>query len=168
MCRICEGMTHEEVLELDAQHIAEHGYLLQGVGDGPDDPTSWTYSMGLLDIAEHPEFVVAGAINRTHGVITALAEAVMDGDVFFVGDIIHTPAGVARIAPVHEVHYEIDTFNSWHSLKSCGAIQAEELIAMEIVMPRHHGPTLADPHSRLGGPAPNRAERRRRNRRHRN
>jgi hypothetical protein len=164
MCEICDGKTYEEVHERQAERIAEHGYVIQPVGDGPDDPNAWAYTMGLLDIADHPEMIVTGMLNTGLVVLSALAEGVLDGDEVFLGDIIHTPFGHARIEPVHKVHYEINTFNSWHSLKESGAIDADELIALEIVMPGHRGPTLANPHSRLGGPQPNRAERRRRNR----
>jgi hypothetical protein len=157
-------MTYEEVEEKQAERIAEHGYVIQPVGDGLDDPNAWAYTMGLLDVAAHPEMIVTGVLNTGLVVLSALAEGVLDGDEFFVGDHIETPFGAAHIAPVHDVHYEIDTFNSWHSLKTYGAIGAPELTALEILMPGRHGITLADPHSRIGGPAPNRAERRRRRR----
>ena len=156
-------MTHEEVLEQDAQHVADYGYMLQAVGDGPDDPNAWAYSIGLTDVAGHPEMIVTGRLYRGAALLRYAAEAVIDGDDFFVGDVIESPIGSARIEPVHVVHYDLDTFNNWHWLKEYGAIHAPELIALEIVMPGHAGPTLADSRSRLGTQL-NRATRRPRNR----
>jgi hypothetical protein len=160
-------MTIEEVLDLDAQHIATHGYLLQAVGDSADDPNGWVYSVGLVDVADHPELVITGAPSRTGALLSTLAEAVLDGDVFSVGDTIVTPEGIARVGPVHNVQYDLDTFAHWHRLDEYGAIVALDLSAVQIVMPGHHGPTLSDPHARVGEPMPNRATRRRR-KRHRN
>jgi hypothetical protein len=53
---MCEGLSQEEMLAEHAEIIAEHGYLVTGVGDG--DPPHWTYTVGLLDLVGHPELDV--------------------------------------------------------------------------------------------------------------
>lgn len=52
MCRVCEGRSIEDVVALDAAHIAGYGYGIQGfVGPGENDGFgSWAYTVGLLDL----------------------------------------------------------------------------------------------------------------------
>ncbi len=156
MCKICDGYTPEEVTAMDAETIAEHGYLLQAVGDSDVDFQSWIYTVGLLDLAGHPELIVAGApVGRLAPVISSIARAVVDGEVFAVGDTVSMPIGIGRVGSVHERHYELDTFAHWHALQDYGAVKADDIEAVQIVLPeaictargRSWQPIFANPHA---------------------
>ena len=173
MCEICDGMSHEELFEREAELIAEHGYIVRGVnGDGAHK--SWAYSIGLVDIAEHPELIVVGVeAGFAMKLVQLLSEWVLDGDYFFVGDTIQlADQGIARIGSVHDIQYKLETFASWYALRALGAVHAD-LEALQIVLPSrlfcgthaHQQPLLDNPHARVGEIVyPNRAERRRRKR----
>jgi hypothetical protein len=158
---MCEGFSLEDVIAMDAAHIERYGYTLIGVADparGDDDPASWVYTVGLLDRMDHPEFVIAGVPTRTSApILAALAGDVLDGERFLVGETIDLGDGIARVGAVHDVQYELDTFNMWHNLKHAGALQAPELVAVQIVLPaalcpfreRSWQPRLSDPAARV-------------------
>jgi hypothetical protein len=58
---VCEGFSFEDAILLDAAAIAEYGYIMQGVMGDPDEGIPpWVYTVGLLDVADHPEMIVAG------------------------------------------------------------------------------------------------------------
>ncbi len=171
MCRICEGANPEDLIDEDATRIAVHGYMLQGVVDADHQP--WVYTTGLLDAAEHPELIVAGAsVEESARVLTTLADAVLEGEVFAVGDTVSGIGGSARIGAVDTIQYGLDTFNMWHELHDHGVLQAPVLTAVQVLLgssffcTEHQAgqPNLADPNARVGErrPGPNRAARRRR------
>jgi hypothetical protein len=174
MCRVCEGFSFEDVLLLDAAAIAEYGYIMSGVTGDPDEGIPpWLYTVGLLDIADHPEMIVAGPPTESSArVVHMLAGRVIDGEQFMVGDVIDIGFGKAEVGAVHPVQYELDTFNVWHELQRIGAVEAAELTAVQIFLPdemfcdehREMQPVLADVAARVDHPRrrPNRAERRRR------
>ena len=174
MCRICDGASLEEVLASDAARIDEHGYVMMGVeGDADGVVQPWVYTIGLLDLAVHPELIVVGAeIDTAAWLLRLVAEKVLDGARFRAGDTIALPPGNARLRDVHEVHYDNGTFNMWHELRAYGAFDAPELTALQMMLPRslfcpeHRDsqPLLSDPRVCITGPRPNRAERRRRQR----
>ena len=59
MCVICDGLSQDEALfDLDFA-IARHGWALQIVEPGSNDP-GWTYTIGLTDF-DHPELVMVGS-----------------------------------------------------------------------------------------------------------
>jgi Domain of unknown function (DUF4262) len=173
MCEICNGMTHEELFEREAALIAEHGYIVRGV-DGDADHESWAYSIGLVDIADHPELIVVGVETMfAMRFVRLLSEWVLDGDRLSVGDKIQiADQGVARIGAVHDIQYTLETFASWHALHERGAVEGL-LEAVQVVLPSrmfcavhaHQQPLLDDPHARVGQRVRvNRAARRRRRR----
>ena len=176
MCRVCEGFSFEDAILLDAAAIAEYGYIMQGVMGDPDEGIPpWIYTVGLLDVADHPEMIIAGPSTESSArVLHMLAGRVLDGEQFFVGDNIDIGLGKASVGAVHDVQYELDTFNVWHQLQRIGAVEATELTAVQIFLPaemfchehRDTQPVLADVDARVDGPLPrpNRAERRRRRR----
>jgi hypothetical protein len=136
---MCEGFSVDDVLALDAAHVTEYGCAIQGVvrpGGEDDGVGCWVYTVGLLDAAEHPEMIVAG---------------------FEVGDTIDLGGAIARVGAVHEIQYELDTFNTWHGLKGAGVFRAPELVAVQITMPpelcasgqRVSQPVLAAPGARV-------------------
>jgi Domain of unknown function (DUF4262) len=176
MCRICDGLSLDEVLALDAASIDDHGFTVIGVGGpgvGDVEIRPWAYTVGLLDAADHPELVIAGVSMETCGsLLPLLAESVLDGERYEVGDTIDLGRGVVRIGEVNEIQRALGTFNMWDNLQNYGAVQALELEAVQVILPPTffcsvHGetqPLLDDPDARVGArrPRPNRAERRRR------
>jgi hypothetical protein len=138
MCEMCGGFDRKDVLALVKARIAEHGFTMQGVSDPArlDDPTAWVYTIGLLDAAAHPEVIIAGAdVTTASRVLGAVAEAVLDGERFLVGETIDLGVGVAEVGAVHPVQYELDTFAVWHALRDAGGLATEELTAVQIVLP---------------------------------
>jgi hypothetical protein len=176
---MCEGFSLDDVLALDAAHIAEFGFVVIGVSGDEDDHSPWAYSVGLLDAADHPELIIAGVdLDASGSLLSILARSVLhDGARFDVGDAIDLGRGVARVGAVHEAQYALDTFNMWHNLERYGAVGLHELEAVQIFLPADllcsehllHQPSLADPKARVGDPVRrlNRAERRRRHPRRR-
>lgn len=179
MCRMCDGLSLDDVLADDAAQIAEHGYVLIGVDDPDPDRSPWIYTVGLLDTAGHPELIIAGvSIDTSASLLSALAGSVLEGERYEAGETIRLPRGVARVGAVNEVQYELDTFNMWHNQWVEGNVQAAELEALQILLPSTlfcsvHGdvqPRLDHRDARVGvRPRPNRAQRRGRyHGRHRN
>jgi hypothetical protein len=170
---MCEGFSLDDVLALDAASIAEHGFVVIGV----DAPVAWAYTVGLLDAVDHPEMVIAGVSAETGGsVLSMLARSALEGERFDVGDTVDLGRGVARVGAVSEIQRDLGTFNMWDNLQRHGTLRARELEVVQIVLPpaffrSGHGglqPRLDDPDARIDapGPRPNRAERRRRSRKH--
>ncbi|HZP31295.1 MAG TPA: DUF4262 domain-containing protein [Acidimicrobiia bacterium] len=164
MCRICDGFTIEEVIADDAAKIAEHGFMMQAVsasGRG-DDPRSWVYTVGLLDMVGHPEMIVAGVDVETGGrVLSHLANSAIDDDERFEpGDVVELGTGCAEVGTVHAVHYGRNrgVFNVWYTMKQVRAVRARRLRAVQIFLPselcpfgeRSWQPDLSDPATRLG------------------
>lgn len=182
MCLMCEGFSLDDALALDAARLDRYGFIIQGVGSpagGPHGP-EWVYTVGLLDRVGHPELIVAGpGWQRGGDVLHVLAHAVLDGERFEVGETIRFDGDVARVGAVDPVQYELDTFNTWHNLRSIGVLQTAQLEAVQIVVPDdwmcgcHTQPVLADPAARILAPrgrahraarrAPSRRRRPRRN-----
>lgn len=163
MCRMCEGFSMDDVIALAAARVAEYGFGVQAVagGDDPDrDPFSWAYTIGLLDGAGHPELVVAGVPRLTSGpVLSAIAEAVLAGGRFDVGDEIELgDDGIAVVGAVHPVQYDLSTFAMWHNLRGAGSITTSTLEAVQIILPAElcpfrdesWQPVLADADARVG------------------
>ena len=174
MCRVCEGFSFEDSILLDAASLAEYGWIMSGVRSDPDAGIPpWLYTVGLLDVADHPEMIIAGVSTESSArILHILAGRVLDGEQFFVGDYIDVGLGKASVGAVHPIQYELGTFNVWHELQRIGAVDATELTAVQIFAPdelfcpehRDMQPVLADVDARVDTPRrrPNRAERRRR------
>jgi len=99
VCRMCEGFSLEDVLALDEAHIAEYGFMVVGVGREDDERRApWAYTVGLLDAADHPELIIAGASLQLSGAfLSGLAHMVLDdGDRFEAGDEIDIERGIMR------------------------------------------------------------------------
>ncbi len=139
MCRMCEGFSLDDVIALDAAHIGEYGYAIQGVVGprGVDDGFgSWVYTVGLLDAVGHPELIIVGGFpNSSASVLSLLAGSTLEGERYHVDDTIDLgEGGAARVGSVHEIQYELDTFNTWHNLKHAGVLHAPELEAVQIIV----------------------------------
>ena len=175
MCRVCEGFSFDDALLLTAAHIAEYGYVLQAVtGDDARGIQPWVYTVGLLDLVDHPEMIIAGpSLETCARVLEPLVQRVLDGERFLIGEGLDVGSGgKLRVGEVHDIQYQLGTFNIWHQLQRIGALESEELTALQIVVPeewfcREHRdtqPDLSDINARVDRPLrrPNRAERRRR------
>src|SRR4051812_14474462 len=110
-CADCvTGASWEEVLEEQALKLAVYGYFMTGVLD--DDCEPWLYTVGLLDAAGHPELVIAGPKADTcASVLHELAERVMAGERFGVGDTATAAGDPVSFGAVDLAHYADDTFN---------------------------------------------------------
>ncbi len=169
---MCEGFSLDDVLALDAAHIAEYGYIGIGVDASSERGTPWAYTVGLLDAADHPEMIIAGPSLDTCGpILSIFAHGVLDGgERFAVGDRVDVGRGDVVIGAVHEIQYVLETFNFWHNLADYGAVRCPALEAVQIVLPpaffchehRFLQPVLADRNARVGRRAGNRSQRRRR------
>lgn len=170
---MCDGLSLDDVLALDAARLEEHGFIVQAVGGGSPRPArgEWAYTIGLLDRVGHPELIVAGPQWELAGeLVHEAAHWVLDDGVQLrPGDVIGSPPNQFRIGAVHRAQYDLDTFAMWHNLKSYGAIHAPQLEAVQLLMPRsllserhqHAQPNLAVPSARVGLQLPhvNRARR---------
>jgi hypothetical protein len=143
MCSICDGLSFDEVLDDRAELLARNGFALQGVvgPGGVEDPGCWVYTVGLLDRAAHPEMIIAGAsLEPSASVLSALAQSVLGGERFLVGETIDLAPGIARVGAVHPIQYELGTFNVWTQLQHRGDVRARELSAVQIVLPGELSP----------------------------
>jgi len=152
----------DDVIALDAAHIAEYGFAIQGVvppGGADAGLGSWVYTVGLLDAVGHPEMIIAGGVpEQTGSVLSLLARSALAGERYRVDETIDLgEGGIARVGSVHEIQYELDTFNTWHNLKSAGVLHAPELDAVQITVSdaffppgtRSRQANLADPAARV-------------------
>ena len=166
---MCDGYTFEEMLAYESATLELERFLVQPVGDPAGPPAeNWAYTVGLLDRADHPELIVVGTdLVAGWNLLRALGDCVLDGERFAVGDTIHLGDELACVGEVAPIQYTLDTFNTWHNLRSYGALHAPALEAVQIIPP--HGWStappmlLADPSARVGGRSsgpPNRAARR--------
>jgi hypothetical protein len=129
---MCEAFSQEDMLTEDAAIIAEHGYLVTGVGDG--DPPHWAYTVGLLDRFGHPELIVAGPHFRiAASIINHVGRQIRDGARFGAGDTIRVAEGeifeceaTLRVGALDPIQYRLDTFNMWFALAAHGAIRVED------------------------------------------
>jgi hypothetical protein len=169
---MCEGFSLDDTLALEAAEIAEYGFIVVGVGPPPSSPhvREWAYTVGLLDLVDHPELIAAGpSFDITGPLLNTLGRAAAEGERLHIGDTIHLGTDVARVGAVHPVQYRLDTFNMWHNLEANGELRVRELEALQILVPStwfcaHHAevqPVLADPDARVDAmPTANRATRR--------
>jgi len=164
----------EELLDELADAIACDGFVVISVADDPP----WTHTIGLLDSADHPELIVAGApLARAERLLDSMAKKALRGEHYHAGDTIDLGESlVARVGMVHPIHFELDAFALWQTLADLGAIHRHHPRAVQVLMPpecrdgtRLPQPLLANPNARVGSsPSTNRAQRRARERRRRN
>jgi hypothetical protein len=139
MCRVCEGFSIDDVTALDSVRIAENGWAVQAVvgSRGPDDGTdSWAYTVGLLDVADHPEMIMTGvAPSIASSVLSMLAGTAAAGERYLVDETIDLGGAVAVVGAVHDIQYELDTFSTWYRLASAGVLHSDTLEAVQIRLP---------------------------------
>jgi hypothetical protein len=110
MCLICDGYTQDEVLALQAARLEIDQFYVQLVAAPEHRPGyQWGYTVGLIDAAEHPELIVAGAEPEVSWrLLTSLGRAVLEGTRLDVGHRINLgddPHDVAWVAVVDPVQY---------------------------------------------------------------
>jgi hypothetical protein len=169
MCEICDGATYEELCVRYAGIIRAAGFMVMTVEDTP----GWSYTIGLLDSADHPELIaVGGAPDPRARLVHGLATKALEGEHFHAGDTIDLgESRIARVGMVHPIHFELETFAMWQNLADVGAIHRHRPRAVQVLLPDAlldgaAQPVLADPSARVGNRSqPNRRERRARQRR---
>lgn len=117
MCRMCEGISREQLLDEARCHIIQHGWFLQGIVPGPDgDGTTWVYTVGLLENFGHPELVVTDISYEDGGaLLNELGELVRRGhDLRELG---RSHTGLAAIREVHPRQFEHDLVNTYIDLQ---------------------------------------------------
>jgi hypothetical protein len=166
MCLECDGYSYEEAMQALDLQIRVHGWaLVQVAGDG----TSWCYTVGLVENFGHPELsMIDVALEYQRPVITELVDSVKR-----LGMIAPWVVQSERLTcvEVHADHLNGDLFGRWIG-RHRRPLRAGEML--QIVLPPDF---YCDCHAlqirRLDQPGPlpgiprgpNRAERRRRNRR---
>jgi len=174
MCRLCDGASWEEVVAERELQLAVYGYFITGVRDEHCDP--WLYTVGLLDAIGHRELIVAGPrAEACAAVLHDLAERVLAGEEFAVGDKSKAAGDRVTFGAVDVAHYADDTFNQWHEMQRAGLIDTPELEAVQVVLApdcfcidcQYLQPVLSNADARVGVRPipPNRAARRRSQRR---
>jgi hypothetical protein len=115
MCEICDGKTHEEVLEGMNERIAKFGFTMQGVEGTPDQPP-WIYTVGLVDGFDHPELYLRGyPFQLASTLVDGLAGMVVDGTQLKAGETV----GFGNDTHIHldavdpQAWGDGDTFNQW-------------------------------------------------------
>jgi hypothetical protein len=169
MCEICDGATYEELFARYAEMIRVAGFMVMSV----EGPRGWSYTIGLLDSADHPEVIaVGGAPDARARLVHSIATKALDGEHFHAGDTIDLgESRIARVGMVHPIHFELETFAMWQNLAEVGAIHRHRPRAVQVLLPGSlldgaAQPVLADPSARVGtARQPNRRERRERQRR---
>jgi hypothetical protein len=137
--------------------------MLQGVVD--DEHRPWVYTVGLVDVAAHPELIVAGVEPATSAyVLNSVVAHVLAGCAVDAGETLLLPGRRVEIGAVHAVQYELDTFASWHELRRAGAFDGALTALQLFVDGAPFQPDLSDPAARVGAFV-NRSARRRRRRR---
>jgi hypothetical protein len=169
MCEICDGATYEELFTRYAEIIRTAGFIVITV----EGARGWSYTIGLLDSADHPELIAAGGASAPRArLVHSLATKALGGEHFHAGDTIGLgESGIARVGMVHPIHFELETFAMWQNLADFGAIHRHRPRAVQVLLPGALldgavQPALADPNARVGSaPYPNRRARRAQQRR---
>jgi hypothetical protein len=176
MCEICDGASDEAMFARYTELIRAFGFMVMTVDGGGGPGGGWSYTIGLLDSADHPELIVVGGEPQARALLVqGVAIGALDGEHYHVGDTIDLgESRIARVGTVHPIHFELETFAIWQNLADIGAIHRHEPRAVQLLLPTAlldgaEQPLLADPNARVGNARRlDRAERRahRRRRRH--
>ena len=160
MCLMCDGFSFDDVVALHGAHIAEYGFTVVGVTASPpdDEGVEWAYTIGLLDVADHPELVVAGpeAVSGAR-LLLALGQEVLAGERFPCGGVLSDPPSALRFGTVDAVQHTLGVFGDWYAAKHAGHVRAARLEVLQVFAPDPwfcaghggHQPDLADPRTRL-------------------
>ncbi len=108
MCLECDGYSHEEAMQALDLQIRVHGWALVQVEDGP---TTWCYTVGLLENYDHPELVLFDVRTESQRPLMAhLVELVVRHGELPAGRL--AMLGL-RCADVHEDHLRSNLFGTW-------------------------------------------------------
>ena len=171
MCQICDGASIDEVRKAVDRKIDLHGWVVQAVEGGADsDP--WAYTIGLVEQFQHPELVVTSLDATVAGrLLDDLAERVRGGERFAPGS---TDVGGVEVhfVPVHPWQFANGLFAMWFDHYRRFGSDDLLLSALQVIIPgwpycsrhAHRAPRLDRSEPAVGGPRPNRAQRRARER----
>jgi hypothetical protein len=171
MCLQCDGYSFEEAMQALDLQIRVHGWALVQVRDD-DDGTVWSYTIGLVENFGHPELTMIDVEpeHQAH-VIRSLADGIAASGqlppTFVVAERV-------RLVDVHPDHVRSDLFATWANRYGS---HPKPGLMMQVLLPDdafcechvgagrkldQPGPLPPNPFTQR---RPNRAERRRRNRR---
>jgi Domain of unknown function (DUF4262) len=153
MCEICDGATYEELFARYADIIRVAGFIVITVAGA----RGWSYSIGLLDSADHPELIAVGGASAPRArMVHGLATKALEGEHFHAGDTIDLGGSrIARVGMVHPIHFELETFAMWQNLADVGAIHRHRPRGVQVLLPGVlldgvAQPVLASPSARVG------------------
>ncbi|HUQ63998.1 MAG TPA: DUF4262 domain-containing protein [Acidimicrobiales bacterium] len=162
---MCDGASIDEVRFRVHGCITQYGWYIQAVEAG-NDGTDWAYTVGLSAGFDHPELVVVGLDFLKGGsLLNALAEEVGHGDMFVAGEQLRVLGDVAEPVEVNSRQFEHGTFATWSDYYSCLGPPLPRAHALQVWLPEVDPLRLDTASNVLGASGPNRAARRRRQRR---
>lgn len=170
MCEMCDGKTESEVLLDLGQIIRRNGYVLQGIEGGHDGP-SWVYTIGLVDLLDHPELIVVGPeAERAAAIITEAVALVEDGFPIGGGGVIRIGGVSFPAVDVHPQQFQTSVFAMWHTYYEAAGSAPDQPRAIQLLCPpslfcQRHGADVAwlrldEPATVLAYPRPARHVRR--------
>ena len=172
MCDICDGMTYEESYERTRRLIEDERWWTLEAVEGSGDSLSWTYTIGITQLLGHPELVVVGLDHEEAGrLLNQLGERIRAGAVLGPGPETDRVAGLTFGPVAGEQWTQRSTFAGWHGYYDWRGAPRPERSAVQVFV--HAWPVttrvvLGDPTADVHGtglPRPNRAHRRRQQRR---
>ena len=112
MCVLCDGVSEGEFSRDMRVRIERHGFTLVSVHG---DPFCWTYTIGLIENFDHPEFVVTGLHpGDVNQIITALVARIREGERFDAAAPDDVIDGLpVRFGDVHYTQWNEGRFAMW-------------------------------------------------------
>ncbi len=111
MCMVCDGFSFEEIERQLDLSIQVNGFFIQQVGDSFDDPTLWSYTIGVNESWGHADFVVVDMpADLQRHVIAALIDDVVD-----FGEVRAETRRLLdlELVPVHRSHLAAGMVGMW-------------------------------------------------------
>lgn len=137
MCVLCDGTNEEDLLTGFRSRVTEFGFTMVSVGGSP---SSWTYTIGLLENLGHPELVVTGLDpSSAYGIITGLVTRIRAGEMFTGESEDTTHEGVpVRFGGVHRSQWAHGRFAMWEAYYDAFGGAPLDRAATQIMWPNEH------------------------------
>lgn len=114
MCRLCEGVSLDQLLAEEQELIETYGFVTRGV-QTRDPRHQWSYTIGLLQNYGHAELVMLGKDSGTaHEVFTHLAQRIKDGENLERRKELMCCRNELLVVPVARRHLKAGLMNSWY------------------------------------------------------